>query len=151
MHCKTSYPRLRQCQLLLQLWKLLKKTSEAAANKLPLSKEDIRRIFLQLQKTQFERLKRNQYIQSVAKIYGDDNMFNTSMVLNKDGIYLPPVAKMAKYGLVESLIFYSQGGNNFEMLSSNMQMEQLEARLTGFHEFYAGPGRFPGLLASALI
>ena len=85
----------------------------------------MRRIFLQLQITQFESLKRNQYIQSVAKIYGDNNQFNTSMVLNKDRIYSPPIAKMAKYGLVESLIFYSQGGKNHDMLSSNMQRADL--------------------------
>ena len=112
------------------------KTSKAV-NRPPQSEEDVRRIFLQLQKMRFESLKRNQYIQSVARIYEDDNLFNTFLALNKDGFYKPPIAKMAKYGLVESLIFYGQGGRNLDMLPSNMQTERFKDRLNGFDEFYA--------------
>ena len=112
------------------------KTSKAV-NRPPQSEEDVRRIFLQLQKMRFESLKRNQYIQSVARIYEDDNLFNTFLALNKDGFYKPPIVKMAKYGLVESLIFYGQGGRNLDMLPSNMQTERFKDRLNGFDEFYA--------------
>ena len=87
---------------------------------------------------QFESLKRNQYrpIPCVAKISGDDNLFNTFLVLNKDGIYQPPIAKTTKYGLVGSLIFYGQGGQNLDMLPSNMQTEQFKDRLNRFDELY---------------
>ena len=112
------------------------KTSKAV-NRPPQSEEDVRRIFLQLQKMRFESLKRNQYIQSVARIYEDDNLFNTFLALNKDGFYKPPIVKMAKYGFVESSIFYGQGGRNLDMLPSNMQTERFKDRLNGFDEFYA--------------
>ena len=112
------------------------KTSKAV-NRPPQSEEDVRRIFLQLQKMRFESLNRNQYIQFVARIYEDDNLFNTFLALNKDGFYKPPIVKMAKYRLVESLIFYGQGGRNLDMLPSNMQTERFKDRLNGFDEFYA--------------
>ena len=41
---------------------------------------------------------------------------------------------MQKYGVVESLIYYGQGGKNLDMLPARMQTEK--ARLADFDEFY---------------
>ena len=43
---------------------------------------------------------------------------------------------MQKYGVVESLIYYGQGGKNLDMLPARMQTENFKARLADFDEFY---------------
>ena len=72
----------------------------------------------------------------MSGMYQDDNLLNTFLTLNKNGIYLVPIAKMQKYGVVESLIFYGQGGKNLDMLPMSMQMGNFKARLADFVEFY---------------
>ena len=110
--------------------------TKPSPEKVPLSKEDIRRVFTELENIPFDTLKRNRYIQAVSGIYQDDNLFNTFLTLNKNGVYRVPIAKMLKYGVVESLIFYGQGGKNLDMLPANMQMKNFKARLADFDEFY---------------
>ena len=43
---------------------------------------------------------------------------------------------MQKYAVVESLIYYGQGGKNLDMLPARMQTENFKARLADFDEFY---------------
>ena len=68
--------------------------------------------------------------------YDDGDLFTTLLTLNKIGYFTPPIAKMSKYGVVNSIIFYGQGGKNLDNLSGGIQPEQFIKRLEKFDEFY---------------
>ena len=101
-----------------------------------LSGDDVRDIFTRIKNIGFDRLKRNRYIQAVMNAYDDGDLFNTFLTLNKIGYFTPPIAKMSKYGVVNSIIFYGQGGKNLDSLSGGIQPKRYKKCLEEFDEIY---------------
>lgn len=107
----------------------IKKTKEVAL----VSEEDIYKFMKEMDKIAFDK---KNFKTFVAKLYKDENLFNLFLVLIKMRVYDVPIDKAVQKGVLESLIFYGQGGTNLDLLPVAMQTEEFKTQLSNYNEFY---------------
>ena len=76
-------------------------------------------------------------VSTVREMYSDSELFNTLLSMVKLKILSKfSIKKMQQVGIVESLLFYGQGGENLDQLPARQEESDFKNRMKEFIDFY---------------
>ena len=110
--------------------------TEQKSSPTPLTQSEVSRLVTQIDPDDFTR-GRKIFVSTVREMYSDSELFNTllSMVkLNKLTEF--SIKKMRQFGVVESLLFYGQGGENLDLLPARQEGSDFKNSMKEFIDFY---------------